>query len=106
VGLTTSPCKKRVVTKPHSKPQNVTNTRLRQRYLPRQTRNTDLTVGTYGSESWTLTVQEERALAVFERKILREIHGRVKENESWRIRQNDELEDIINPLKTKRICFI
>jgi len=28
-------------------------------------------VVTYGSESWTLTMQEERALAVFERKILR-----------------------------------
>ena len=31
-------------------------------------------VVTYGSESWTLTVEEERALAVFERKILRKIY--------------------------------
>jgi hypothetical protein len=45
-------------------------------------------VVTYGSESWTLTMEEERALAVFERKI-------VKENELWRIRRNDELEAII-----------
>ena len=42
-----------------------------------------------------LTVREERALAVFERKILRKIYGPVKENELWRIRQNDELETII-----------
>jgi hypothetical protein len=38
-------------------------------------------VVTYGSESWTLTMEEERALAVFERKILRKIYGPVKENE-------------------------
>jgi hypothetical protein len=40
-------------------------------------------------------LEEERVLAVFERKILREIYGPVKENEVWRIRRNDELEDII-----------
>ena len=50
---------------------------------------------TYGSESWTITVEEETALAGSERKILRKIHGPVKENELWRIRQNDELEAII-----------
>jgi hypothetical protein len=42
-------------------------------------------VVTYGSESWTLTMEDERALAVYERKILREIYGPVKENELWRI---------------------
>ena len=36
-------------------------------------------VVTYGSESWTLTTEEERALAVFERKILRKLPGPVKE---------------------------
>jgi hypothetical protein len=40
-------------------------------------------------------MEEERVLAVFERKILRKIYGSVKENELWRIRRNDELEDII-----------
>ena len=50
---------------------------------------------TYGSESWTLTMEEERALALFERKILRKIYGPVKENELWRTQQNDELEAII-----------
>jgi hypothetical protein len=38
-------------------------------------------VVTYGSESWTLTMEEERALAVFERKILWKIYGPVKEIE-------------------------
>jgi hypothetical protein len=52
-------------------------------------------VVTYGSEPWTLTVEEETALTVFERKVLRKIYGPVKENESWTIRKNDELEDII-----------
>jgi hypothetical protein len=40
-------------------------------------------------------MEEERVLAVFERKILRKIYGPAKENELWRIRRNDELEDII-----------
>ena len=40
-------------------------------------------------------MEEERALAVFERKILRKIYGPVKEKELWRIRLNDELEAII-----------
>ena len=40
-------------------------------------------------------MEEETALAVFGRKILRKIYGPVKENESWRIRRNDELEAII-----------
>jgi len=49
----------------------------------------------YGSESWTLTMEEERALAVFERKILQKIYVPVNENELLRIRRNDELEVII-----------
>jgi len=39
-------------------------------------------------------MEEERTLAVFERKILREVYGPVKENELRRTRQNDELEAI------------
>ena len=41
------------------------------------------------------TIDMTQSLAVFERKILRKICGPVKENELWRIRQNDELEAII-----------
>jgi len=37
-------------------------------------------------------MEQEKALAVFERKIPRKIYGPVKENELWRIRRNDELE--------------
>ena len=40
-------------------------------------------------------MEEERTIAVFERKILRKICGPVKENELWRIRRNDEFEVII-----------
>jgi hypothetical protein len=40
-----------------------------------------LPVVTYGSESWTLTMEEERVLAVYERKILRKIYRPVNENE-------------------------
>jgi hypothetical protein len=35
--------------------------------------------------SWTLTIEKERTLAVFERKILPEICEPVKGNELWRI---------------------
>jgi hypothetical protein len=45
-------------------------------------------VVTYGSESRTLTMEDERVLAVFESKILRKIYGPVKENKLWRIRRN------------------
>jgi hypothetical protein len=52
-------------------------------------------VATCGSESWTITVEEERTLAVFEREILREMYGPVKGNELWRIGRNVKLEAII-----------
>jgi hypothetical protein len=40
-------------------------------------------------------MEGKRALAVFERKNLREMYGPVKENELRRIRRNDEIEVII-----------
>jgi uncharacterized Fe-S cluster-containing radical SAM superfamily enzyme len=39
--------------------------------------------------------QELIVVGPTERKILRKIYGSVKESELWRIRRNDELEDII-----------
>jgi hypothetical protein len=55
-------------------------------------------------------MEEERELAILERKILREIYGPVKENELSRIRRNDELEsvnkgggDIVRFIKWQRI---
>jgi len=62
-------------------------------------------VVTYGSESWTLSMEEERTLAVLERKILRKIYGPVKENELWRIRRNDELEAIIKGENIVRLLY-
>ena len=47
-------------------------------------------------------MEEERALAVSERKILRKIYGPVKENEIRKIWQNDELEDTIKRGNTVR----
>ena len=47
-------------------------------------------VVTYGSESWTLTMQEERALAVFERKILR------KNMDQWRKTDYGEFDETMN----------
>jgi hypothetical protein len=41
------------------------------------------------------TLEEERTLAIFERKVLRKIYGPVKESELRRVRRNDELETII-----------
>jgi hypothetical protein len=43
-------------------------------------------VVTYGSESWTFTMEEETELSVFEGKILRKIYAPVKENKIWIIR--------------------
>jgi len=57
-------------------------------------------------------MEQERALAAFERKILRKIYRPVKENELWRIRRNDELETIIKGenivrfIKCKRIRWL
>jgi hypothetical protein len=57
-------------------------------------------------------MEEKRVLAVFERKIIRKIYGPVKENELWRIRRNDELEDIIKGeniirfIKSQRIRWL
>ena len=52
----------------------------------------------YGHETWTLFVEDQRALGVFERKVLCTIYGGVQmEDGCWRRRMNHELED--NPVK-------
>lgn len=52
-------------------------------------------VVTYGSETWTLTVADKERLRRFERKVIRKIYGGVKENNEWRIRYNNEINDIL-----------
>jgi hypothetical protein len=45
-------------------------------------------VATYASETWTLSKADERALGLFERKILRSIFGAVQDKGQWRRRCN------------------
>jgi hypothetical protein len=55
---------------------------------------------TYASETWVLKGAIIQKLLVFERKILRRIFGPTKENQIWRIKTNEELD---NPIKHKNI---
>ena len=42
-------------------------------------------VGTYSSETWTLTAKDENNLCIFGRQILRKIFGPVNIDNIWRI---------------------
>jgi len=44
---------------------------------------------TYASETWVLKENIIQKLIVFERKILRGIFGPTKENQIWRIKNNE-----------------
>ncbi|XP_066908530.1 uncharacterized protein [Halyomorpha halys] len=48
----------------------------------------------YGSEIWTQTKENRRALLVWESRVLRKIFGAVKEEHRWRIRSNDEIKEL------------
>jgi hypothetical protein len=69
-------------------------------------------VTTYGSETWTLTKSDKNLLRIFERKILRKMYGPVQERDTWRIRNNEELnrfiqgEDIVKFIKVQRIRWL
>jgi hypothetical protein len=52
-------------------------------------------VVTYCSETWTMTVADEERLRTFERYILRRIYGPVFDQGDWRIRYNEEIEQLI-----------
>jgi hypothetical protein len=70
-------------------------------------------VATYLAETWMLTITDENALRMFERKIIRRIYGPVMENNVWSIIYNEELntllkgEDIVRfILKSQRIRWL
>jgi hypothetical protein len=53
-------------------------------------------VVTYGSETWTLTKSDKNLLRIFDRKILRKIYGPIQERDIWRIKNNEEMNRVIN----------
>jgi hypothetical protein len=66
------------------------------------------TVLTYGSETWTLSKNSEKAPSIFERKILRRIYSPVQDNGHWRIRYKELYElygepDLVTCIKLKRL---
>jgi hypothetical protein len=48
-------------------------------------------VAAYASETWILTQADERALGLFERRILRSIFGVAQDERQWRRRWNFDL---------------
>ena len=66
---------------------------------------------TYASETWVLKENTMQKLLVFERKILRGIFGPTKENQTWRIKTNEELDklikhgNIVNYIKAQRLSW-
>jgi len=69
-------------------------------------------VVTYSSETWTLTAKDENNLHTFERQILRKIFGPVNIDNMWRIRNNMEIDkliegaDIVRFIKAQRIKWL
>ena len=49
----------------------------------------------YGAEIWSLLEVDISKLRIFERKIVRRIYGAVFDGEIWRIRNNEEIEEIL-----------
>ena len=50
----------------------------------------------YGHETWTMLAEDQRALGVFERKVLRTIFGGVQMDDgTWRRRMNHELRELL-----------
>ena len=69
-------------------------------------------VVTYLSETWTLTATDENNRCIFERQILRKIFGPVNIGKIWRIRNNMEINkliegaDIVRFTKAQRIKWL
>jgi hypothetical protein len=52
-------------------------------------------VVTYGYEAWTMKKEDGNILRRFERKIIRRIYGPVRQGREWRIRNNEEIDNMI-----------
>jgi len=69
-------------------------------------------VVTFSSETWTLTTKDGNNLRIFERQILRKISGPVNIDSVWRIRNNMEIDniiegaDIVRFIKAQRIKWL
>ena len=69
-------------------------------------------VATYSSETWILTTKDENSLRIFERQISRKICGLVNIENIWRIRNNTEIDkliegaDIVRFIKAQRIKWL
>jgi hypothetical protein len=63
-------------------------------------------------ETWTLTAKDENNLRIFERQILRKIFGHVNIDNTWRIRNDMEIDkliegaDIVRFIKAQRIKWL
>jgi len=63
------------------------------------------------SETWALEENKIQKLLVFKRKISRGIFGPTKENQTWRIKNNEELDkpikhkNIVNYIKAQRLSW-
>ena len=59
----------------------------------------------YGCETWSLTLQEERKLRVFENKVLRRIFGprRDEVTGEWRRMHNENLNDLYSSPNSVRV---
>jgi len=66
---------------------------------------------TYAPETWELKGNIIQKLLVFKRKILRGIFGPTNENQTWRIKNNEELdklikhENTVNCIKAQRLSW-
>jgi hypothetical protein len=69
-------------------------------------------VVTYSSQTGTLTAKDENNLRIFERQILRKTYGPVNIDNVWRIRNNMEIDnlievaDIVRFIKAQRIKWL
>ena len=69
-------------------------------------------VVTYSSQTWTLPAKDENSLHIFERQILRKIFGPVIIDSVWRIRNNMEIDkliegaDVLRLIKAQRIKWL